>query len=276
MQTKTITFPDGRTVCAIGQGTWNIGKSISKSREETEALLTGIDLGMEIIDTAELYGNEEFIGSVIKNVRHKVFLISKVLPENANTSGTIKACEASLQRLGTDYLDMYLLHWKGWHPFAETVEAMQELQKAGKIKSWGVSNIDIDDMSKIYSLPGGNECATNQVLYNLSERGVEYDLIPWSSQKAMPVMAYSPVGEGRLTKHPVIERISQKHFVTPAQIALAWTIRQPGIISIPKAGKVNHVKDNYGSLSIVLDNDDLQELDNAFPPPTGKIPLAGW
>lgn len=276
METKRITFPDGRTVCAIGQGTWNIGKSAAKSKEEAEALLTGIDLGIEIIDTAELYGNEEFIGKVIKGVRDKIFLISKVLPENASSYGTVKACEASLQRLGTDYLDMYLLHWKGRHRFADTVAAMQELQQAGKIKSWGVSNIDVEDMETIYSLPGGNECATNQVLYNLSERGVEYDLIPWSWQKRMPVMAYSPVGEGRLIKHPVVERIAGKHGATPAQIALAWTIRQPSIISIPKAGKVQHVKDNYSSLSIVLDADDLQELDNAFPPPTKKIPLAGW
>lgn len=276
MESKRISFPNGRGVCAIGQGTWNIGKSAAKSKEETEALLTGIDLGMEIIDTAELYGNEEFIGKVIKGLRDKVFLISKVLPENGSRHGTIRACEASLKRLGTDYLDMYLLHWKGRHPFADTVAAMQELQQAGKIKSWGVSNIDTEDMKMIYTLSGGNGCATNQVLYNLSERGVEYDLIPWSNKVGMPVMAYSPVGEGRLTKHPVLERIARKHGTTSAQIALAWTIRLPGIISIPKAGKVQHVKDNFASLSIVLDADDLQELDKAFPPPTEKIPLAGW
>ena len=273
---KQIIFSNGRQVCSIGQGTWNIGRNPLKKKEETAALLAGIELGMTMVDTAEMYNNEEFIGEIIKSLRDKVFLVSKVHPANADYNGTIQACENSLRKLKTDYLDLYLLHWKGRYSFTETVDAMTELQRSGKICLWGVSNIDLYDMEQIETLPGGSACDANQVLYNLQERGVEYDLIPWAQQYEMPVIAYSPIGEGRLITHPVLQLIAGKHEVTAAQIALAWTIRQPGVMAIPKAATINHVQDNFKSLSINLDAEDLRALDRAFPPPTHKIPLVGW
>lgn len=276
METKQITFSNGSRVCAIGQGTWNMGRNPLKRKEETEALLTGIELGMTMVDTAEMYDNEKFIGQALSGVRDKVFLVSKVHPSHADHKGTVRACEESLRKLNTDCLDMYLLHWKSSHPFAETVEAMTELEQSGKIRMWGVSNIDLPDMEDIINLPGGCACDANQVLYNLSERGVEYDLIPWAGQYDMPIIAYSPIGEGKLKGNSVLEMIAEKHGATPVQIALAWTIRQPGIAAIPKAGTAEHVRENFGALSILLDADDLKTLDAAFPPPKRKIPLAGW
>lgn len=273
---KTITFSDDREICALGQGTWNMGRNPLKRKEETAALLAGVELGMTMIDTAELYANEEFIGKVIDGIRDKVFLVSKVHPSHADYKGTIEACEKSLRKLNTDYLDLYLLHWKGDYPFAETVEAMNELQLSGKICLWGVSNIDQPDMEEIGNLSGGCACDANQVLYNLQERGVEYDLLPWSEQYEMPVIAYSPMGEGQLTRHPTLQRIGEKHGVTAAQVALAWTIRYPGVMAIPKAATTRHVEENFQSLSVCLDTEDLKELDAAFPPPAHKIPLAGW
>lgn len=273
---RQITFSNGVQVCTIGQGTWNMGCNPLKKKDESTALITGIELGMTMIDTAEMYGNEEFIGKTIKGLRDKVFLVSKVHPSNADRQGTIRACENSLRKLNTDYLDLYLLHWKSIYPFAETIDAMNELQRSGKINLWGVSNIDLPDMEQIETLQGGCACDANQVLYNLQERGVEYDLIPWAQQYEMPIIAYSPIGEGRLIKHPVLQRIAEKHNATTAQIALAWAIRLSGVIAIPKAATVNHVQDNFRSLSIQLDADDLKELDIAFPPPIHKIPLAGW
>lgn len=276
MEIKRITFSDNKQICAIGQGTWNMGRNPLKKKEEATALLTGIELGMTMVDTAEMYNNEEFIGEIIKGLRDKVFLVSKVHPSNADYKGTIRACENSLRKLQTDYLDLYLLHWKGGYSFAETVDAMTELQRSGKIGLWGVSNIDLSDMEQIESLPGGSACDANQVLYNLQERGVEYDLIPWAQQYEMPVIAYSPIGEGRLITHPTLQKIAERHQATTAQIVLAWTIRQPWVMAIPKAATINHVQDNFKSLSIRLDAEDLRALDRAFPPPTYKIPLAGW
>lgn len=273
---QQITFSNGTQVCAIGQGTWNMGRNPLKQKAESAALITGIELGMTMIDTAEMYGNEEFIGKTIKQFRDKVFLVSKVHPSNADRQGTIHACENSLRKLNTDHLDLYLLHWKSVYLFAETIDAMNELQRSGKINLWGVSNIDLPDMERIETLQGGCACDANQVLYNLHERGVEYDLIPWAQQYEMPIIAYSPIGEGRLITHPVLLRIAEKHHATAAQIALAWTIHLPGVMAIPKAATVNHVQDNFRSLSIQLDAKDLKELDEAFPPPTHKIPLAGW
>lgn len=271
-----ITFSNGDKVCAIGQGTWNMGRNPLREKEEAKALLSGIDLGMNMIDTAEMYGNEKFIGKIIKSCRDKVFLVSKVHPDNADYKGTIKACEESLRRLGTDTLDLYLLHWKSHYPLSETVEAMCRLQRDGKIRLWGVSNLDVDDMERIDDIPNGCGCDANQVLYNLQERGVEYDLIPYALQQDIPVIAYSPVGEGKLLKHPVLKNIAEKHNATPAQIALAWIIRNPGVITIPKAATVDHVKENFGSLFISLDAEDMELLDISFPAPQHKIPLAGW
>lgn len=276
MDKKTITLSDGRTLCPIGQGTWNMGRNPLKRKEETAALQAGIELGMTMVDTAEMYGNEAFIGKVIANMRDKTFLVSKVHPSNADYNGTITACENSLKKLNTDYLDLYLLHWKSSYPLAETIEAMNELQRCGKICLWGVSNIDLPEMKVIEELPGGYACDANQVLYNLSDRGVEYDLIPWGRQNEMLIIAYSPIGEGKLVNHPLLQQIADKHDATSAQIALAWTIRQPGIMAIPKASNIRHVEENFHSLSIRLDAEDLKQLDRAFPPPTHKIPLAGW
>lgn len=268
-----ITFRDGRQVCALGQGTWQMGR---RRDEEIRALRRGIDLGMTVIDTAEMYGNEELVGEAIRDCRDKVFLVSKVLPGNASYEGTKRACEHSLLRLGTEYIDLYLLHWKGRHPFSETVRAMVELQQEGKIARWWMSNLDVDDMKRILALPHGEDCAANQVLYNLAERGVEYDLLPWSRQQRMPVMAYTPLGEGRLRTHKVLTEIASRHNATSTQILLAWVLRLPGVMAIPKAGSVSHVEENHRSLDICLTDEDLREMDAAFPAPVRKIPLAGW
>ena len=273
---KTIKFSDDTELCSLGQGTWNMGRNPLKRKQETEALLTGIDLGMKMIDTAEMYANEEFIGKAIDGIRDKVFLVSKVLPENASIEGTIRACENSLRKLRTDRLDIYLLHWKGSLPFEDTIEAMTRLQREGKILRWGVSNIDVPDMEKIVAMPDGAACEANQVLYNLGERGVEFDLIPWSQSFQMPVIAYSPIAEGRLLKNPVLLKVAEKHDATPAQIALAWTIRLDGVMAIPKASSSAHVIDNFKALDIIFDEEDLHALDATFPPPTKRIPLAGW
>lgn len=262
---KATTFSNGTRICAIGQGTWNMGRNPLKRKEETAALLAGIEMGMTMVDTAEMYDNEKFIGRAIDGVRDKVFLVSKVHPSNADYQGTIHACEESLRRLKTDCLDLYLLHWKSRHPFSETIEAMTELQHSGKIRMWGVSNIDLPDMEEIENISQGYACDADQVLYNLQERGVEYDLIPWARQYEMPIIAYSPIGEGKLKDSQILKNIAEKHGATPVQIALAWTIRQPGIIAIPKAGTVEHVRENFGALSVVLDADDLKTLDAFFP-----------
>lgn len=269
-------FPNGQIVCPLGQGTWKMGQSAVRRQEEIRALRHGIELGMNLVDTAEMYDNEELVGEGVRPYRERVFLVSKVLPNNASYRGTKLACERSLQRLGTEYIDLYLLHWKGRHPYEETVHAMSELHQEGKIRMWGVSNLDTADMERIVSQPGGNGCATDQVLYNLGDRGVEFDLVPWCAARRMPLMAYSPIGEGRLLRHRTLIEIARRHNASPAQIALAWTIRRPGIIAIPKSGNIAHVEDNFKSLSIDLTEEDLRDLDTVFPAPIRKIPLAGW
>lgn len=276
MKQKTVTFRNGQQVSALGQGTWHMGKNSLKKIEEITALQTGIDLGLKVLDTAEMYNNEELVGEAIKGLRDKVFLISKVLPSNASLQGTIQACERSLKKLKIDYLDLYLLHWQGSYPFNETVSAMIKLQQEGKIKQWGVSNMDVSEMEEFFALPQGNTCAADQVAYNLQTRGIEFDLLPWAKNKNMPVIAYSPIGEGNLVENKLIKEIAQKHQATSVQIALAWTIRNEGLIAIPKAGSVAHVKENYESLSIKLTLQDLELLDKLFPPPDKKIPLALW
>lgn len=276
MKQKTVTFRNGQQVSALGQGTWHMGKNSLKKIEEITALQAGIDLGLKVLDTAEMYNNEELVGEAIKGLRDKVFLISKVLPSNASLQGTIQACERSLKKLKTDYLDLYLLHWQGSYPFNETVSAMIKLQQEGKIKQWGVSNMDVSEMEEFFALPQGNTCAANQVAYNLQTRGIEFDLLPWAKNKNMPVIAYSPIGEGNLVENKLLKEIAQKHQATSVQIALAWTIRNEGLIAIPKAGSVAHVKENYESLSIKLTSQDLELLDKLFSPPDKKIPLALW
>lgn len=273
MGKRLITFRNGRQVCPLGQGTYQMGRRRS---EEIKALRRGIDLGLTVIDTAEMYGTEELVGEAVRGCRDKAFIVSKVLPGNASYEGTKRACERSLRRLGTDYIDLYLLHWIGSYPFAETVRAMMELQQEGKILQWGMSNLDVADMEHILSLPHGRECAANQVLYNLKERGIEYDLVPWSEQHAIPIMAYTPLGEGRLRNHRTLVSIANRHNATPSQIMLSWTMRTSNDIAIPKAGSIAHVEENAHSLDVVLTEEDLKEIDAAFPAPTQKIPLAGW
>ena len=253
-----------------------MGDSLLNKQEEIKALRKGIELGMTVIDTAEMYGagrSEKLVAEAIEGVRDNVFLISKVLPSNASYDGTRRACENSLKRLKTNYIDLYLLHWEGPFPFEETVEAMLSLQQEGKILQWGVSNMDVLEMENFYAIPEGNTCAADEVLYNLTRRGIEYDLMPWCNNRHIPVIAYSPIEQGRLLKHPVLQEIASVHFVTPAQIALAWVLRQPGVIAIPKASTEKHVLENYKSLSIHLTQSDLSRLDEAFPAPSQKIPL---
>lgn len=268
-----ITFPGGQQVCPLGQGTYQMGR---KRSEEIAAIRKGIDLGMTLIDTAEMYGTEGLVGEAVSDCRDKTFVVSKVLPSNASYEGTKRACEQSLKRLNTDYIDLYLLHWIGRYPFSETVRAMTELQQEGKILQWGMSNLDVTNMEQIISLPQGGDCAANQVLYNLQERGIEYDLVPWSERHHMPIMAYTPLGDGRLRNHKTLVEIAHRHDATPTQVMLAWIIRNGNIIAIPKASSIAHVEENARSLDLSLTEEDLNDIDKAFPAPTHKIRLAGW
>ena len=267
---RTTELPAGEAVPVLGQGTWAMGEDARKCKDEVAALRLGIDLGMTLIDTAEMYANggaEQVVGEAIAGRRAEVFLVSKVLPENASSRGTIAACERSLQRLGTDAIDLYLLHWRGSVPLAQTIEAFETLMKDGKIRHWGVSNLDIDDMVELVALPGGDACQTNQLLYNPTRRGIEWDLLPWSLKHSMTVMAYSPIEQGRMLRNPALLPIAARHDATPAQIVLAWVMRTDGIIAIPKASTLEHVKENRAALDVRLTDDYLAALDAAFPPP---------
>ena len=274
--TRLIQFSDGTTVPALGQGTWEIGDDPARRDAEQQALSRGLDLGLTLIDTAEMYGDgrsERLVGEVIQGRRDEVFLVSKVLPQNASEMKMILACEKSLERLGTDRLDLYLLHWEGRVPMEETLAAFQELIDEGMILRWGVSNLDLKAMQALDALDGGDQCMTNQVLYNLGSRGVEFDLLPWMRARDMPMMAYSPLGRGELLQHPLIVDIADRHDASPAQIALAAVLRQDGVIAIPKASSVEHVQTNADALDITFDAEDLERLDQAFPPPTTETPL---
>jgi diketogulonate reductase-like aldo/keto reductase len=273
---KQVTLPCGLAVPALGQGTWNMGESAGSAAAEVRALQRGLDLGMTLIDTAEMYadgGSEKVVGKAIVGRRDAVFLVSKVLPSNASRRGTIAACEASLRRLGVEQLDLYLLHWRGRYPLAETVEAFETLIRDGKIQHWGVSNFDTDDMEELGELAGGEHVQANQVLYNLSRRGIEYDLLPWSIEHRVPIMAYSPIEQGRLLLQASVKDVARRHSATPAQIALAWVMREPGVIAIPKTGSVAHLEENRASIDIELDEADFEALDRAFAVPKRKRPL---
>ncbi|GGI19472.1 aldo/keto reductase [Oxalicibacterium faecigallinarum] len=273
---RTTKLPSGESVPVLGQGTWYMGDHPSRRAAEIATLREGLDLGMTLIDTAEMYGDglsEELVGEAIQGRRDEVFLVSKVLPSNASRNGTIAACERSLRRLGTDCIDLYLLHWRGRTPFAETIAAFEQLQDAGKIKRWGVSNMDVRDMQELARASGGEAMATNQVLYNLTRRGIEFDLLPQAQQRGLPLMAYSPIEQGRLAHYPEVQEIADRHYATPAQVALAWVLRQQGVIAIPKASSVEHVRENHAALKLELTAEDLEELDAAFPPPDGPEPL---
>ena len=274
-----VRFPDGTEVPALGQGTWKMGEDPRLRAAEVAALRLGLDLGLTLIDTAEMYGgggSEEVVAEAIAGRRDAVFLVSKVLPQNSDRRGLPLACERSLRRLRTDVLDLYLLHWRGRVPLAETVEALEALRAAGKIRRWGVSNFDVDDLEELGDDVVG-DCATNQVLYNLEARGIEWDLLPWCLEQQMPVMAYSPVGQGgRLLKHPALAAVARrqgKGSVTPAQVALAWALRQPAMMVIPKASDPTHVRANAAARELILSTQDLADLNAAFPPPARKEPL---
>jgi diketogulonate reductase-like aldo/keto reductase len=272
---RTITLPSGKTVPALGQGTWRMGEDARRRKDEVAALRAGVDLGMTLIDTAEMYADGEaevVTAEAIAGRRDEVFIVSKVLPENATRRGTVAACERSLKRLRTDRIDLYLLHWRGSPPLKGTLEAFDELMSAGKIGAWGVSNFDQSDMEELWGLDG-KACATNQVLYNLSRRGIEHDLVPWCLKRRVPIMAYSPVEQGRLLRHRELQEIGKRLNATPAQVALAWTTRHDGVISIPKAGTVAHVTENVGALDVKLTAKDFAALDKAFPPPKGPRSL---
>ncbi|MEN3608784.1 aldo/keto reductase [Plantactinospora sp. ZYX-F-223] len=270
-----ITLPSGRTMPVLGQGTWYLGESPGKRRDEIAALRTGLDLGMTMIDTAEMYGSgssEELVGAAIAGRRHEIFLVDKVLPANATRQGTVQACRRSLRRLGTDHIDLYLLHWRGSHPLAETVEAFAELVEAGDIGQWGVSNFDLSDMVDLMDA-GGDSCAANQILYNLTRRGPEYDLLPWLRERGIPVMAYSPIEQGRLLGDAQLSEVAARHQGTPAQVALAWVLRQDAVAAIPRSSDPGHTRENAGALELRLGEEDLAVLDTVFPPPGGPQPL---
>jgi diketogulonate reductase-like aldo/keto reductase len=270
------SFSDGTIVPVLGQGTWMIGDDPKTRDSEQQALSRGIDLGLTLIDTAELYGDgrsERLVGEVIAGRRDEVFLVSKIKPENAGEMTMMLHCEKSLERLGVDRLDLYLLHWQSRFPLEEIVAGFEELIDEGMIARWGVSNLDIRTMRKLREVDGGEHCATNQLLYNLGSRGIEFDLLPWQQEHLMPVMAYSPLGRGDLLQHPAIVSIADRHDATPAQIALAAVLRHEGVIAIPKASSVAHVEANAAALEIALDAEDMEALDRAFPPPTTAQPL---
>lgn len=272
----TTKLPSGEAVPVLGQGTWSMGEQARRAADEATALRVGLDLGMTLIDTAEMYGSggaEEVVADAIAGRRDEVFLVSKVLPENSSRDGTIAACERSLKRLGTDRIDLYLLHWRGSPPLADTLAAFETLMRDGKIRHWGVSNFDTDDMEELFALPGGGTCAANQVLYNLTRRGIEFDLMPLCRERGIPIMAYSPIEQGRMLSHAALKALGARHDATPAQVALAWLLRQGGMIAIPKAASEKHVRENRAAADVTLDADNLAELDKAFPPPKRKRSL---
>jgi diketogulonate reductase-like aldo/keto reductase len=273
---RTVKLPSGERIPVLGQGTWHLAEVAARRDEEILALRRGLDLGMTVIDTAEMYAEgeaEKLVGEAIADRRDEVFLVSKVLPHHATARGTVAACEASLRRLGTDRIDLYLLHWRGRVPLADTIEAFGGLQQAGLIRYWGVSNFDAPDMKELTALPGGLEVATDQVLYNLSRRGPELNLFPLLRELRVPIMAYSPIEQGRILGHPVLREIAELHHATPAQIALAWVLRRDDVCTIPRASRLEHTNENRAAADIQLDQADLSQLDQEFPRPERVRPL---
>lgn len=253
-----------------------MGDDAGRRGDELRALQLGFDLGSTLVDTAEMYGDgdaEVLVGEAIRGRRDGVFLVSKVLPSNAGAKATVRACERSLKRLGTDRLDLYLLHWRGSTPLEETLDAFTRLVDQGKIRHWGVSNFDHHDMEELVRLDGGEAVATDQVLYNLARRGIEWDLLPCCEDRSLPAMAYSPIEQGRLLDHPALATVAERHAATPPQVALAWVLRGTGVLTVPKAATPAHVEENHRALEVALTNEDIAELDTAFPPPTGPQPL---
>jgi diketogulonate reductase-like aldo/keto reductase len=275
---RTVTLPGGETVPALGQGTWYMGERRGDAAKEADALRLGIDLGMTLIDTAEMYasgGAEDVVAQAANGIRDRLFIVSKVLPQNASGSGVPAACERSLKRLRTDRIDLYLLHWRGGHPLAETVAAFEALKAQGKIRHWGVSNLDTDDMEELLGVPDGAGCAANQVLYHPDSRGIEYDLLPWCQQHGVPVMAYSPLGHQvrKLLGSSALQAVARRHNATPAQVAIAWGMRTGNVISIPKAADAAHVRENAAAGAIQLTSEDLAAIDAVHRPPRRKVAL---
>jgi len=274
---KRVTFPSAKQVPALGQGTWQMAESGAGRRAAIAALRLGLDLGMSVIDTAEMYGEgavEEIVGEAIEGRRDEVFLVSKCYPQNASRKRMVEACTRSLKRLRTDRIDLYLLHWPGSVPIEETLDTFMRLKDEGRILDYGISNFDARGIQRVWSAAGGGGIVTDQVLFNLSERGVEWDLLPWCRKRNLPLMAYTPLGQGALLRDPALAKIAVRHDATPAQIALAWLLHKDGVLAIPKAGRVAHVQENRKAADIALTPADLAELDNAFPPPAGPGPLA--
>jgi diketogulonate reductase-like aldo/keto reductase len=274
---RTVTLPSGERVSALGQGTWKMAEDRKRRAEEIASLRLGLDLGLNLIDTAEMYGDgraEELVAEAIGNRRNDVFIVSKVYPHNASRTGAIAACERSLKRLRTDRIDLYLLHWRGDVPLAETMQAFMTLQRDGKIRHYGVSNLDLSDMQELWSVPGGAASATNQVLYNLVRRGIEWDLLPWQRERRVTTMAYSPIEQAALLHNRKLIDFAKRHGMTPAQTALAWLLARDDVIVIPKTGNLQRLKENAGALEHPLAPAQLAELDELFPPPAGPQPLA--
>jgi len=271
-----VTLPGGERVPALGQGTWHMGEARRRVAEEAAAVRLGIELGMTLIDTAEMYGNggaEEMVAQAAEGLRDELFIVSKVYPHNASRAGVVAACERSLARLRTDRIDLYLLHWRGSIPLAETLAGFEQLRRDSKIRHYGVSNFDRADMAEWVALKGGDTIAADQVLYNLSRRGPEWDLVPWCRERGIAIMAYTPLGQGSLLRDRTLTEIASRRNATPAQVALAWLLRQQGMIVIPKAARLEHVRDNRGALDVVLTAEDLSALDRAFPPSKGNSAL---
>lgn len=267
----TVALPGGSVMPVMGLGTWHFGEDKRAAAKEMRVIQRALDLGITLIDTAEIYGqggSERVVGEAIRGRRDGLFLVSKVAPSHATVPGTIQACEASLKRLGTDYLDLYLLHWRGGVALAETIEAFERLRAEGRIRAWGVSNFDVEDME---DMPAGVQCSANQVLYNPQTRGIEFSLLPYCQSRGIPIMAYTPFGQsGRVLRHPAIAAVAARHAVTPGQVILAWGIRHPGVVTIPKTATYERVEENLGALKVTLTEADLAEIDQAFPPPRRK------
>jgi diketogulonate reductase-like aldo/keto reductase len=274
--TRAVELPSGDTMPVLGLGTWHLGEGRHPPQVEIDALRTGLDLGMTLVDTAEMYGGgatETLVGRAIAGRRDDVFLVSKVMPHHATFDGTIAACEGSLRRLGTDRLDLYLLHWRGSVPLDETVGAFDELKRAGRIRHWGVSNFDVADLAELADVRAGQAVQADQVLYNVLRRGIEWNLLPLCQRSGIPVMAYSPIEQGRLADDPVLQGIGRRRRATATQVALAWVVSHPGVCAIPEAGTPQHVRQNAAALRVQLEEDDLVEIDAALPPPARPVPL---
>lgn len=271
---KRCVLPGGETVPALGQGTWHMAEDRRRRRDEINALRVGLDLGLTLIDTAEMYADgaaEELVGEAVEGRRDEVFLVSKVYPHNATLKGTVDACERSLYRLRTAHLDLYLLHWRGSVPLDETFAAFEKLKQEGKIRHYGVSNFDVSDLEEAFRLRRLPAIAANQILYNLMRRGPEFDLLPWCEIEGIPIIAYSPVEQGRIVSR--LKGLANRRGVTPVQLALAWLLQRPETSVIPKSGNAAHVRENHAALALHLGVEDLVELNRLFPPPQGKAPL---